>query len=108
MDKDKPITLIFPVLEYPKCCPCEQRLKMHRELDALYEEADFANPDTRKLLAAYMGVGQAIAGWMRSTVEETVTGPIVDRIVLNVIERANMDHLNKVERQIREQWNGLI
>lgn len=106
MVKDKPITLLFPVLEYSNCCPCEQRLKMHRELDALYEEADSAHPDTRKLLAAYMGVGQAIAGWMRSTVEETVMSPIVDRIVLDIIKRANMDHLNKVEQQIREQWMG--
>lgn len=106
----KYIVIALPVIDYPVkgYGPVEQRVKLHEEIEELREEAEAGKMDIRKLLSEYVDVGQMIAGLIRSQAKENLAGYAVDAVAFDIFNRANSDHLKKMERYAEERgWSIL-
>lgn len=106
----KYIVIALPVIDYPVqgYGPEEQRLKLYEEIEELRDESEAGKLDVRKLLAEYIDVGQMIAGLIRSQAKETLAGQAVDCVAFDVFERANTDHLKKMERYAEERGWAIL
>lgn len=106
----KYIVIALPVIDYPVqgYGPEEQRLKLYEEIEELRDESEAGKLDVRQLLAEYIDVGQMIAGLIRSQAKETLAGQAVDMVAFDVFERANTEHLKKMERYAEERGWAIL
>lgn len=106
----KYIVVALPVIDYPVkgYGSVEQRLKLHEEIDELRDEAEAGKMDIRKLLSEYIDVGQMIAGLIRSQAKERLAGDSINKVAFDVFEKANADHLKKMERYAEERGWAIL
>lgn len=106
----KYIVVALPVIDYPVkgYGPVEQRVKLHEEIDELRDEAEAGKMDIRKLLSEYIDVGQMIAGLIRSQAKERLAGDSINKVAFDVFEKANTDHLKKMERYAEERGWAIL
>lgn len=106
----KYIVVALPVVDYPVKGngPIEQRSQLYFEIERLSYEAESKDMEVSRLLEKYYDVGQAIAGLIRSRAKETLAGQSVDKVAFDVFERANTDHLKKMERYAEERGWAIL